>query len=1257
MKRYFAVILPFLFLLPFSASATYIVQQGGTGVMTLPPGAMLQGNGQSPITGTYNPIVGNITATDTAATTTLQKTSISGAISLLGEYFTNFTNYVRSLFSNGTGLNYSAGQFSLQVPVVVANGGTGQTSLAPSQLLYGNGTAPLSSVATSSVNSGTGISLTGTPGALVGGTNLTITNTGVTSITAAGGLIASAATGAVTLTGRISTSTVPNIGGLPYWTGNGTPSTLGTVATTSVTCSGIVTCSSFTAIGTSPITLTGTGNTGTISTSTPLVSGQVDFSTGVNTIGNDSNFTWDNTRKFLGFSTSTPYGQISINPTAVNGNAPSLVIGSSTGTSFVVANNGDVGIGTTSPYKTLSVTGSMVINGPATNSSTAPGQLVIQSDGTVNQNEFIDFDNSSGNLLNRIVSVSNGDLNFQGVGATPHVAFTNAGNVGIGTTSPSQILTLGGSAGEVTTGNRQFLINSMGRASQVLNGDWGNSAGEPGGEYTQFIQDGGLTKGLIGITQTAGFDPAGDPVTGATSNDFMISASSTMNLDLAAGGTVGLTVQGNSATICGVVTHTYIGSPANVGGDMCPAFMIDQLDQNGNAIMRLGGPGAAWAGELLANAGVVTIGTKTSVPIGLNIVGQRVLTINSTLNSGFGTTTPWGELSASSTSAFPALVIEQHGAGAAAIFLGGNFGIGTTSPVSLLSIQGSGYISGNSFFGGAITATSTFQMTARAAPAGAFAAFDTNGFLIATTAPSTGAGGLNAQVQYNNAGSLAGISGATTNGTIMSLTNPLLGGATLTTSSVNGVTLTTGGAATSYLNASGAYSVPAGGVTSIATNNGITGGTITTTGTIGLATINAGVLGAVTNGSIPTSLATSTLFGLGTNGTILAEVGGIPTWTATTTFSSGLTYLNGNVTNTGLLSLQQTGGGLAQTGAITFATSSASFNGLTIGSNITNIGGAFTFTPTVTGTLGNAGLTNSSLTVTASSPLTGGGSVSLGGSTSLGCQTASGSQAGCLSAADWTTFNAKGVGTVTSIGLSDTNSTLTIGSSPVTGSGTITATLNLANVNTWTGLQQFNGNASSTQFTSTGNTYLATLGGAVGIGTTSPSQALSVQGNELLSGNLTVGGNGNFSNTVTKTFFGGLTNQFTISATGEVVGFDLQTGQQGQYSPMRYLSFKLGTSTAWTGTSTVSSFYGDTAQVVMPFAGVIRTLACSNSAGTLEVQFTVNSVSGYYPASTTAGTYTYTNTFTKGQVMTVIGGNPGSAPTYSTCTIGAMQTP
>lgn len=73
-----------------------------------------------------------------------------------------------------------------------------------------------------------------------------------------------------------------------------------------------------------------------------------------------------------------------------------------------------------------------------------------------------------------------------------------------------------------------------------------------------------------------------------------------------------------------------------------------------------------------------------------------------------------------------------------------------------------------------------------------------------------------------------------------------------------------------------------------------------------------------------------------------------------------------------------------------------------------------------------------------------------------------------------------GTGTVTSVGLSDVNSTLTIGSTPVTTSGTITATLNLAHANAWTGLQTF-GNTGTTTFAGGIN---LTTGGCFAIGGT-----------------------------------------------------------------------------------------------------------------------------------------------------------------------------
>lgn len=93
-----------------------------------------------------------------------------------------------------------------------------------------------------------------------------------------------------------------------------------------------------------------------------------------------------------------------------------------------------------------------------------------------------------------------------------------------------------------------------------------------------------------------------------------------------------------------------------------------------------------------------------------------------------------------------------------------------------------------------------------------------------------------------------------------------------------------------------AYRVSESAVSTVATttvtgNNGLTGSFTTVnsggaSNSIGLATINAGVLGSAVNGAVPTSQATSTLYGVGTNGFVLAEVNGIPTWVATTTLAT-----------------------------------------------------------------------------------------------------------------------------------------------------------------------------------------------------------------------------------------------------------------------------------------------------------------------------------------------------------------------------------
>lgn len=210
------------------------------------------------------------------------------------------------------------------------------------------------------------------------------------------------------------------------------------------------------------------------------------------------------------------------------------------------------------------------------------------------------------------------------------------------------------------------------------------------------------------------------------------------------------------------------------------------------------------------------------------------------------------------------------------------------------------------------------------------------------------------------------------------------------------------------------------------------GGVQTFTNSPIFSTLGAGTVNATAGGTIYSTATSSVSSGTGISfaGTPGALIGG----TALTITNTGVTSAvagtgisvsgaTGAVTfgNTGLLSLQQLGGGTAQTGAITFSTSTDAFNGLNFNETITNIGGAFTFANNVTGTLGNAGLTNSTIS-----------GVALGG-----------------------TLNS----------LSATNGTLTFSGS-YTGAANQTVGLNLNNPNSWTALQQFT-NASSTLFSST----------------------------------------------------------------------------------------------------------------------------------------------------------------------------------------------
>ena len=169
-------------------------------------------------------------------------------------------------------------------------------------------------------------------------------------------------------------------------------------------------------------------------------------------------------------------------------------------------------------------------------------------------------------------------------------------------------------------------------------------------------------------------------------------------------------------------------------------------------------------------------------------------------------------------------------------------------------------------------------------------------------------------------------------------------------------------------------------------------GTSTFTGTTTLATTtisDLAVSGAFRDG----------LSGVGTTGMVLQTTGTSTRWVATSTL--------------GLVGLTGIGpAGFIQTGpTVTMATATAAFNGLTLGTVITATGNTVTYTPSISGTLGNAGLTNSTIAFATGSTGTditwSASPVSLGGTATLNIPNASASARGLLTATDWTTFNGK----------------------------------------------------------------------------------------------------------------------------------------------------------------------------------------------------------------------------------------------------------
>lgn len=257
-------------------------------------------------------------------------------------------------------------------------------------------------------------------------------------------------------------------------------------------------------------------------------------------------------------------------------------------------------------------------------------------------------------------------------------------------------------------------------------------------------------------------------------------------------------------------------------------------------------------------------------------------------------------------------------------------------------------------------------------------------------------------------GFVSGAGTVSSSDTVLSAIDKLDGNIATKISNITGLITNSTGIGLSGLGTSGnPYSISNTGVTSI-----VAGTNISISGATGAVTINS-------TGSSPSGLSTTTPWTAGNLAYVVNN--GTVSSVATSTLSAS-SPLTGSFTQVG------TGGALGIQAA------SASQNGYL---SLTDYQLLHTATTTFT------------------SPL-----IYTTGTNAVTCQTATGSVPGCLSAADWTTFNGKGVGTVMSVSGSGGTTGLTLTGGPITNSGTLTlgGTLAIAN-----------GGTNATSFTTSGN--------------------------------------------------------------------------------------------------------------------------------------------------------------------------------------------